>query len=152
MIRTADGLLMREVILSGFTPDIEHKGVHKASLGAQDFVPSRRVDAAVDDLKRLKSEGWTIAAMEITSSPSSMTDLTLDDFPLILVAGNEIDGVSEEVLSVCDLSLELPQFGAKQSLNVAVASGILSYDVIRHYRALSGRPAYPEHDPRAISS
>jgi tRNA G18 (ribose-2'-O)-methylase SpoU len=148
MLRTADGLLLDEVIMAGFTPDGAHRGVHKAALGAQDFVPWSATDDAATTITALKSEGWTIAALEITTAPQQVTDLTADDFPLVIVAGNEVDGVSAEVLALCDTALELPQFGAKQSLNVAVSAGVICYDAVRHYRSLNGLPPFPEHDKR----
>jgi tRNA G18 (ribose-2'-O)-methylase SpoU len=149
ILRTADGLLIDQVVMAGFTPDGSHRGVHKAALGAQDFVPWRTAENTCDVLLAMKADGWTIAALEITDEPTLCEQLTIDLFPLVIVAGNEVSGVSPDVLALCDLALELPQYGAKQSLNVAVSAGILCYDVIRHYRALNTMPLFPAYDKRS---
>jgi len=136
-MRTADAILAREVILSGYSPDGNHKGVHKSALGAQDFVPWRQVENAVDEIHRLKQNGYTVAALEITDSPTVAADLPESAFPLCLVAGNEVAGVSDDTLNACDFAIELPQLGVKQSLNVSVAVGIMLFDLLRHYRNLT---------------
>lgn len=136
MLRTADALLLDHVYLTGFTPDGNHRGVHKAALGAQSSVPWTHVPESEDILHQLREEGFTLAAVEITDSPRSALSLETGDFPLALVVGNEVQGVSESALALCDLALELPQFGAKHSLNVAVAFGVVGYDVVRRWRDL----------------
>jgi tRNA G18 (ribose-2'-O)-methylase SpoU len=148
MLRTADALLLNRVVMSGFTPDGTHRGVHKSALGAQDLVPWHSVEDTLEAIHSLRKEGWTIAALEITTKPARIEQLEPDDYPLVIVAGNEVDGVSPEVLRACDMALELPQFGAKQSLNVSVAAGVLCYDAVRHYRSLKGLPHSPDHDNR----
>lgn len=148
MLRTADGLLLDEVIMAGFTPDGTHRGVHKAALGAQDLVPWRTTPDPVAAIRALQQDGWTVAALEITTAPKRCEQLMIEEFPLVIVAGNEVAGVSPEVLDACDMALELPQFGAKQSLNVAVSAGVLCYDAVRHFRTLHHLPPFPEHDKR----
>lgn len=131
ILRTADALALEHVYLAGFTADGNHPGVHKSALGAQDTVPwsvARTAEDAMDDARSL---GCTIAALEITDSPTAVSDLTAEHFPICLVVGNELDGVSDSVLAKCDLAIELPQYGAKHSLNVAVAFGVAGYDLVR---------------------
>lgn len=152
MLRTADALALSEVIMSGFTPDGTHKAVHKSALGAQHFVPWRKEEDALQVIEAKRRAGWTIAALEITDQPVDAAQLSENHFPLLLVAGNEVDGVSPEILAACDMALELPQYGAKQSLNVSVATGVVCYDLIRRYRQLSTLPLYPAHDPRSVST
>lgn len=148
ILRTADGFLIDEVVMTGFTPDGFHRGVHKAALGAQDFVPWRHVEDTMQLLHSFKAEGWSLAALEITSSPTRVENLNLTHFPMVIIAGNEVDGVTSAVLKECDVALELPQFGAKQSLNVSVATGIVCHEVVRHYRALKDLSPFPDHDQR----
>lgn len=152
MLRTADGFLIDEVIMAGYTPDGHHRGVHKSALGAQDFVPWRAVETPVETLHSLRNDGWRLAALEITETPKRVDDLELSDYPLVIVAGNEVDGVTSDVLEVCDFALELPQFGAKQSLNVSVAAGIVCHELVQRYRTLKGLPPFPEHDQRIGAS
>lgn len=96
----------------------------------------------------LKSSGYIIAALELTDAPSTVDSLGLQHFPMALIAGNEVDGVSDELLARCDLALEIPQFGSKQSLNVAVAAGITCHDVVHRYRRLHHKPLFSAGDPR----
>lgn len=136
-LRTADGAFIEEVLLSGYTPTPANKAVIKTALGAQDFVPWRLVEDLEQEVKTLKSNGYTLAALEITDHPTSSDQLENHHFPLCLVAGNEVEGVDQEMIDTCDLALEIPQFGAKQSLNVSVAIGIALFDLVRQFRKLS---------------
>lgn len=137
IFRSADALRIERIIVAGFTPDPDHKGVRKAALGAGDFVPWRRTDDAVQTVEQLAAQGHSIAALEITDSPTDPRSLSRERFPLLIIVGNEVEGVSDLLIERCDLALELPQYGAKQSLNVSVAAGVALYDVVRAYRSLS---------------
>jgi tRNA G18 (ribose-2'-O)-methylase SpoU len=148
ILRSADALRLEEVICCGFTPPADHRSVYKTSLGAEETVPWQHVSTARDIILRLKHTGYCIAALELTDQPESADQLELTQFPLALIAGNEVDGVSEELMPLCDLALEIPQFGAKQSLNVAVATGIVAHDLVRRYRQLHGKPVFSAGDPR----
>lgn len=137
ILRTSDALRVQHVYLAGFTPGGDHKGVHKSALGAQDSVPWSSVPDAVAILRHLRGKGYTLAAAEITDTPATSQDLEAGDYPLALVVGNEVTGVSDEVLALADMAIELPQFGTKHSLNVAVAFGVIGYDVIRRWNDLN---------------
>ena len=121
-------------MVTGITATPENRGLHKTALGAQDTVPWRYVSTAGEAARDLKAAGYTIAALELTDQPTSTTDLPRSAFPVALVIGNELTGVGESVLSCADYALEIPQYGVKQSLNVAVAYGIAVYDLIRIWR------------------
>lgn len=139
ILRTADAVRAAEVILCGFSASGDHPGVQKSALGSQDTVPWRNSTDALKEINIARQQGATIVALEITDSPGQLDSLSLTDFPILLVVGNEVNGVSDEVLSVCDIALELPQYGAKQSLNVAVAAGIALYDILKLYLKISDR-------------
>ncbi|MBO6577317.1 MAG: hypothetical protein JJ896_18410 [Rhodothermales bacterium] len=136
MLRSADALRLDHVYLTGFSPPGDHRGVNKAALGAQDAVPWSHTRDTIDVLGSLKQRGYTLAAVEITDSPTDARRLPRADFPLALVVGNEVSGVDPKSLELCDLALELPQFGMKHSLNVAVAMGVVGYDVVRRWLEL----------------
>ena len=140
MFRTADAARLERLVLTGITGTPEHRKLRKSSLGAERMVPWQHEEDAPAALHRLQNEGYSIAALEITDTPTSIADLTLDSFPLCLVLGNELKGVTRESLKVADFSISIPQFGAKQSLNVSVAFGIAAFDLVRHYRHLSDLP------------
>lgn len=152
ILRTADGFRLSEVICCGYTPPADHRSVFKTSLGAEETVPWRHVSRSVDIIQDLKYAGHHVAALELTDRPTVASDLQIDHFPLVLIAGNEVEGVSDEALALCDMALEIPQFGAKQSFNVAVALGMASHDLVRHYRHLRGEPLFLPGDPRFQTS
>jgi 23S rRNA (guanosine2251-2'-O)-methyltransferase len=83
----------------------------------------------LEAIKEIKANGIKICALELTENSKPYYNLTANDFPLCLVIGNEITGVSQDILDVCDYSIEIPQFGIKQSLNVAVAYGIAIFEL-----------------------
>ena len=135
-LRTADGFLIESVLLAGYTPTPEHKAVLKTALGAESFVPWRRTSNLKQVLCDLKQQGYTIAALEITDSPTTIEELTPTHFPLVVIAGNEVNGVDDDILASCDICLEIPQYGAKQSLNVSVAIGIALHDLVRQFNVV----------------
>jgi tRNA C32,U32 (ribose-2'-O)-methylase TrmJ len=85
----------------------------------------------------LKAEGWTIAALEITDESIPIQSVKRSHFPLALVIGNEVTGVDDRVLAAADMVLEIPQFGEKESLNVAVAFGIAVYLLVEKLRSFA---------------
>ncbi len=133
VLRTADAVRVQEVILAGVTASGDHRGVHKSALGAEDAVPWRRCDDPVVEIRNARSLGSTIVALEITDDPVDLNTLSKEIFPILLIIGNEVTGVSDALLAECDFALEIPQYGMKQSLNVSVAAGIALYDLLRLY-------------------
>ena len=138
ILRTADAARAAHVYVTGYTPTPEHRKVAKTALGAEDTVPwSVEADAAVL-LDRLRAEGHTLAALEQTDRPASIGEVSAAQFPLALVLGNEVDGVQQALLDRCDLAIEIPQYGAKHSLNVSVAFGIAAFGLVERWRATRG--------------
>ena len=132
IFRTSDAALIEKLYLTGITGTPEHRGLHKTALGAQDTVAWAYEKDPADVLRRLRRDGYTLAVLEITDTPT--TEVITDHFPLCLVVGNEINGVRDELVAMADVAMEIPQYGAKQSLNVAVAYGIAVFDLVRCYR------------------
>jgi tRNA G18 (ribose-2'-O)-methylase SpoU len=131
IFRTSDGVMIEKLFLCGYTPYPPHpefssgkKEIHKTSLGSTESVKWEYVKDAKEIIKKMKDDGINVCALELTENSSPYYDLKKDIFPLCLVIGNEITGVSQEILDMCDFSIEIPQFGIKQSLNVAVAYGV----------------------------
>ncbi len=140
MFRTSDAARIEHVHLTGFTGTPEHKDLHKTALGAQDTVAWSQHDEIRPLLHDLQEAGYTIALLEQTDHTQRPETVAADAFPMALVVGNEVHGIDEEVLDAADLALEIPQYGAKISLNVGVAYGIAIYDLIRRVRTLEGPP------------
>jgi len=138
ILRTCDAMLVEHVWVTGYTPRPSHPGIRKTALGSERTVSWSEAETAADVVTRLRDQGFTIAALEITDRPTSIADVTQSSFPLALVVGNELNGVSEIVMNRADLALEIPQYGSKQSLNVAVAFGIAAAGLVERYRLLDG--------------
>jgi tRNA G18 (ribose-2'-O)-methylase SpoU len=139
--RSADGAWIEKLYLTGITATPDHPGVHKTALGAQETVPWQREDNTLETVRRLKRSGYTVAALELTDTPTLASNLDAGRFPMCLVVGNEVFGVQDEVVAEADLAIEIPQYGSKHSLNVSVAFGIAVFDLVRQYRALHRLPA-----------
>lgn len=142
IFRTADALLVERIVCCGYTPTPEHHSVAKTALGAEAAVPWQGREDAVQVLEELRTAGYHIAALEQTDRPTPLSRIQAGHFPLALVVGNEVEGVDQRVLDACDLAIELPQYGSKTSLNVAVAFGVAGYgligrmkDIERHWTA-----------------
>ncbi len=113
----------------GVTKDRGNKDVLKTALGSTESVLWEYVKNPLEAVIKIKAKGIKICALELTENSKPYYDLTKNDFPLCLVVGNEITGVSQEILDLCDYSIEIPQYGIKQSLNVAVAYGIAIFEL-----------------------
>lgn len=138
ILRTADAARLDRVVCAGITARPDHRGIHKTALGAEDTVPWSHESEPLRALASLKAQGFTLVALEQTDAPIRVDALSLERFPLCLVVGNEVEGVSQAVLDRCDFAIELPQFGQKQSLNVSVATGVATYLLTLRYRTLAG--------------
>lgn len=136
IFRTADAMWIEELILCGFTPYPPRKEIEKTALGAIHTVPWRYIESAVSAVREMKNKGKVCFAIELTHNSRPHTSLTLNDYPCCLVLGNELTGVQDSVLSECDSALEIPMFGTKHSLNVAVAAGIVMTETVLQYRRL----------------
>lgn len=133
IFRTSDGAMIEKLYLCGYTPHPPKKEVLKTALGSQDSVSWEYVKDPKEVILKLKSQGIKICALELTDESFPYYKVNKNDFPLCLLIGNEITGVSQDLLDLCDFSIEIPQYGIKQSLNVAVAYGIAIFDLRRIY-------------------
>ncbi|MDR3608992.1 MAG: RNA methyltransferase [Ignavibacteriaceae bacterium] len=136
IFRTSDGAMIEKLYLCGYTPHPPKKEILKTALGAVDSVSWEYVKDPKEVILKLKEQGIKICALELTESSSEYYKLENNNFPLCLVVGNEITGVSQDLLDLCDLSIEIPQYGIKQSLNVAVAYGIAIFDLRKTFDQL----------------
>ena len=129
MFRTADGAGVDKLYLCGYTAKPPHPQLDKVSLGAETWMPWEYAKQAGRLLKKLKSQGYYIVALEQTKNSVNIYEWK-PQFPLVLVVGNEKTGVSANLLKYCDAAVELPMIGKKKSLNVSVAAGIAMYQII----------------------
>jgi tRNA G18 (ribose-2'-O)-methylase SpoU len=131
IFRTSDGVMIEKLFLCGYTPHPPKKEVLKTALGSQESVLWEFQKDAKEVILSLKEKGVKICGLELTESSIPHFNIKKENFPLALIVGNEITGVSQELLDLCDFSIEIPQFGIKQSLNVAVAYGISIFEMRR---------------------
>jgi tRNA G18 (ribose-2'-O)-methylase SpoU len=134
LFRTSDGAMIEKLVLTGFTPRPPRKEIEKTALGSTASVPWEYRKNPPEILLELKKKGYKICCVELTDSSIPYYEIAKSDFPLCLVIGNEIAGVSKEILDLSDISIEIPMFGTKQSLNVAVAYGIAVFELARIWR------------------
>jgi tRNA G18 (ribose-2'-O)-methylase SpoU len=133
MFRTADGALLQKLYLCGYTGYPPRREIDKTSLGSVESVPWEYDPDPCSAARRLKAEGYHLCALEHTDA-SVPFDAAVSSFPLCFVVGNEVEGVSGELLSMCDSAVEIPMHGVKQSLNVAVAFGIIAYHLVGEWK------------------
>jgi tRNA G18 (ribose-2'-O)-methylase SpoU len=138
IFRTSDGAMIEKLVLCGYTPhppinseNTGNKDVLKTALGSTDSVKWEYIKSPIEAIKGLKKQGIKICALELTENSKPYHKSEQYEYPLCLVVGNEITGISQEVLDLCDYSIEIPQYGIKQSLNVAVAYGIAIFELRR---------------------
>lgn len=131
--RTGDGANISELWLCGISPTPPHRHLFKTALGSVDSVPWRHFETIEDAILEARNQGFQILGLELTSSSEPLWNADLK-FPLALVAGNEVDGLSDEILELCDQTVHLPMFGHKNSLNVSVAFGIALYEILRQHQ------------------
>lgn len=141
IFRTCDAAGVSKLILVGYTPapvdrfGRENKGLTKASLGAEKFVVWERAESLEGAIKDLKIERLKIVGVEqdgkaVNYKNLKTSKLLASSSKLVLVFGNEVDGLSKEDLKLCDIVAEIPMRGQKESLNVAVCVGIVLYSLI----------------------
>ncbi|HEV2353807.1 MAG TPA: RNA methyltransferase [Puia sp.] len=132
IFRTADAFLIQAIYLCGYTPTPPHRDIHKTALGATETVTWRHFSETASAIKSLKDEGYLVIAVEQTESSRGLAAFRRQyPGPLAVVFGNEVGGVDDGALALCDGSVEIPQWGMKHSLNVSVAAGIVLWELVR---------------------
>jgi tRNA G18 (ribose-2'-O)-methylase SpoU len=130
--RTADAFRIEKIYLTGITGTPPHREIQKTALGATESVAWEYYESCSQAVRKLKDEGFTIIAVEQTTESVPLQDFApLAGKKYALVFGNEIHGVSEEVIAEAHAALEIPQTGTKHSLNISVCVGIVIWDMFR---------------------
>lgn len=128
VLRTSDAFRLSGVCLCGITACPPHPEIHKTALGAEDSVPWRYFAHTQDAVAWLRSEGYTVLAVEQCEGSTMLPDFNREQGKrYAVILGNEVKGVQQEVVDMCDGCLEIPQWGTKHSMNVSVAAGIVIY-------------------------
>jgi 23S rRNA (guanosine2251-2'-O)-methyltransferase len=126
VFRTADAFLLEGICLCGYTAQPPHRDIHKTALGATETVDWIYFSTALEAVQQLQQRKYKVFAIEQTEASISLEKFYAEaDEKIAVVFGNEVDGVSNDVLKICDGCIEIPQFGMKHSLNISVAAGIV---------------------------
>lgn len=132
VFRTSDAFKVEEVILSGITGCPPHPEISKTALGAEQSVAWRYEKDALKAVKDMKKEGWLVCVLEQAHSSIPLQRFfCAPNLKYLLIAGNEVEGVNQEIVDLADFILEIPQFGVKHSLNVSVSVGIALWEMER---------------------
>lgn len=132
LFRTADAFLLQAIYLTGYTAFPPHKEIRKTALGAEDTVAWRHFKMAEEAIGMLRSSGFKVYAVEQARGSISLEKLHADqDEKIAVIFGNEVTGVEQDTIALCDGCLEIPQLGMKHSLNVATAAGVVLWELVR---------------------
>ena len=134
VFRTADAFAVEKIFLCGITAQPPHKEIRKTALGATESVDWEYVAEAKPTLQQLINEGYMPIVVEQVDDSVMLDDLVVETGKkYVLIFGNEVDGVQQELIDLCEIALEIPQSGTKHSLNISVCAGIVLW---KFYRVL----------------
>jgi len=138
LFRTSDGAGVEHLYLTGYTGYPPRKEIDKTALGSVESVPWSHCPDTAGSILNLRAQGYQIVTLEHTDRSVPYTEAPYR-FPLCLVLGNEVSGITDNIVAKSDLSVEIPMFGIKQSLNVSVAYGIIVYHLVQEYKGISNK-------------
>ncbi len=130
VFRTADAFLIEAIILCGYTPQPPHRDIHKTALGATETVSWIYCATTQEAAHMVKEKGYDLYAVEQAEGSISLEKFTYNN-KLAIIFGNEVEGVSANILPLCEGCIEIPQFGMKHSLNISIAAGIVLWELVR---------------------
>ena len=134
VFRTADAFLIEKIILCGITATPPNKEIHKTALGATETVVWEHHQNVLEVIKSLKKENIVTLAIEQVESAVFLQDFNVEkEKKYALVFGNEVYGVSQEAVQLCDGCIEIPQLGTKHSLNISVSAGIVVWELFKQF-------------------
>lgn len=136
--RTSDAFLVEKVVLCGICAVPPTPEIHKSALGAEFSVEWDYRNDAVQAVSELRDAGYTLIGVEQTENSTSLEDLKVEEGKrYALVFGNEVKGVNQQVIDMCDECLEIPQWGTKHSLNVSVSAGVVLWEFCKKLRSIN---------------
>ena len=132
--RTADAFGLAGISICGYSARPPHKQLDKVALGATESVEWLGFDNTIDAIMESKKNGYTVFGVEQIHQAYSLENMPCPKNGIALVFGNEVNGIQEKTLALCDGAIEVPQFGIKHSLNVSVCGGSVLWEATRKYR------------------
>lgn len=138
VFRTADAFLIEAVYIIGYSAKPPHKEIKKTALGAEETVTWKYFKTTTEAIADLKINGYKIYAAEQTEGSIMLQDISIQEGEkMAVVFGNEVTGVEQVTIHLCDGCIEIPQLGMKHSLNIATAVGVVLWELVRTKSPLS---------------
>jgi 23S rRNA (guanosine2251-2'-O)-methyltransferase len=134
IFRTSDGFSVQQVILGGITGKPPHREIQRTALGATESVPWIHVSDVESELNEWSTKGYSIVSVEQCEESISPSEIGAIKKPICLVLGNEVEGVSQNIINMSDAVIEIPQSGTKHSFNVTVAAGIVLWECFKAFK------------------
>ena len=129
VFRTCDAMAVEKLYLCGITAKPPHREIQKTAIGATESVNWEYTEDAISIIHRYKKEGYNIISVEQTSNSIALGNYNWKNEKVLLIFGNEVDGVQQKIIDLSDFSLEIPQWGTKHSFNITVSAGIVLWDL-----------------------
>lgn len=129
VFRTSDAFLIEKIILCGITPTPPNKDIRKSALGSTNSVDWDYENNTIDAVLKLKKNKYQIIGVEQVKESTMLNNFNISKDPIAIIFGNEVDGVNNDVINLCNEIIEIPQFGTKHSLNISVSSGIVIWEL-----------------------
>ena len=134
--RTCDAFNVDKLYLGGITASPPHREIQKTALGATESMDWEHVEDQRALIQELKDQGYTICSIEQTLETTMLQTVPkLNEEKFVLVFGNEVNGVNQEIVDASDYVIEVPQFGTKHSLNVSVCAGVVLWEFAKKFIA-----------------
>ncbi len=135
VFRTADAFLIEAIYLCGITATPPHRDIQKTALGATETVVWKYFETTLDAIADLKQQHYKVASIEQTENSTMLDQFNVKPTEKwALVFGNEVNGVEQDVINQSDVVIEIPQYGTKHSLNIAVSTGIVVWEIQKQFR------------------
>lgn len=134
IFRTADAFAIEKIIICGISATPPNREINKTAIGATESVAWEYFEDIVEATKRLKGDGYAIIGVEQTDQSILLTEFKPKKEKIAVIFGNEVDGISDDILDMMDECIEIPQFGTKHSLNVSVCAGIVLWEITKSYQ------------------
>lgn len=132
VFRTSDALLIEKIVLCGITATPPNKEIHKTALDSEKSVAWKYVEKTEDAVVELQKEGYHVFAVEQVENSIMLPDFSpANGIKMAVVFGNEVKGVQQKVVNLCNGSIEIPQYGTKHSFNISVSAGIVLWDLFQ---------------------
>jgi tRNA G18 (ribose-2'-O)-methylase SpoU len=133
VFRTADAFLIEAIYICGYSARPPHKEIKKTALGAEETVDWKHFKTAKEAVEELKNKKYKVFAVEQAEKSYKLQNINFkNDEKIAVVFGNEVTGVEQSTIDICDGCIEIPQFGMKHSLNIATAAGVVLWELVRN--------------------